>query len=191
MTVIKFLKIKVAMKGIAWILLLIGCVLPEIECSAQSQLELGNFLYKDNGEQWHPELSRKNAIVIFNIPPQCHDCEEKIYHFMNELKFRNTELVIVFGPMGTALLRQSLQQTAMSILQVQYLPLYFDRVYDWQTTMSSCKNSPFILLLSANNAKADYICYGQIFSNELWDSSICRRTRQKIRRFAKSGKIIK
>lgn len=143
--------------------------------SAQSICEKNWRLVDSNGEQFTCEQFRGKTLLIFNSPPQCHDCEEKVYQFLSQLCVSSKQLFVIFGPYGNTFVRQQLQESAHRFLNGNYTDLYY-------TFSSESRNAPIIYFLSDGKI-IEELTLPQIFSKELYDNSIRKNIKKKIRRF--------
>lgn len=159
------------------LLLMLSCL--RMPLSAQTICKENLVLLDSLGAEFPCDDFQGELLLIYNNPPQCHECEESIYDFLSQLKVRKSQLYIVFGPYGNALVRLQLQELARRILHDNYSALYYKNT-NFDTNIRG--NTPIIYFLSDGKI-TDKFTVQQIFSENMYDDSIRKMAQKKIRRF--------
>ena len=170
-----------------WLLLFLGLKICFSKCYLQAQnLFCSNMqLVNENGEVYMPSHFNENRIVIFNRPPQCHECEEMIYCFCKKINVGKEQLLIILGPHGNMFSMQQLKQTANLILQDNYIPLYYVEASEAKTAFQSNLKTPILLLLSSDGVVTEEFTIDHVLSKNLYDKTINKQVQKTIRRFLK------
>lgn len=140
----------------------------------------------ENGEDFAFTHFNGNRIVVFNKPPQCHECEEMIYYFCKKIKVSTPQLLIILGPYGNMLSMQQLKHTANLILQDNYVPLYYESEAEGgEVCAQTGLKTPMVLLLSSKGIVIGKYTIDQMFSENIYEKSIKKQVQKTIRRFLK------
>lgn len=170
-------------KRCGWYYLTIIAILFSLPTNLSSQTicEVEPILLDSTGSAISCNIFQGKTMLVYNSPPQCHDCEESIYNFLAQLNVSKSQLHIVFGPYGNAFVRQQLRSSAHRILNGEFIALY----YSGNANTEIRGITPIIYLIS-NGKIIEKFTTRQIFSDDMSANTIHKAVQKKIRRFLNS-----
>lgn len=130
------------------------------------------------------EFVSSKVIFIVNNPPQCHNCEESLFSFVNTLDTASCKVCVVFNNADSYMAKRDQIENTRKQLAVPFIPLFVPTKGKGEFLQKlNVRNFPVVLLKETNETEVSVIPNELIFSENPTVSKIRGGFVRKIARF--------